>query len=136
MKYLDEYGSPKLRYMNINISLIFKILFSDNPLEIVFYCENSNYVEQLSNLLKKEQLSEKANIKFVIATENFKGSKPDLNIVIGDFNEEAMDRIYPCATTGMIWFKDSRDFIEYFENFKKQDKIKLKFENGKGYEVY
>ena len=121
--------------MHINISLIFKILFSDNPLEIVFYCENLNYVEQLSNLLKKEWLSEKANIKFVIATENFKGSKPDLNIVIGDFNEEAMDRIYPCATTGMIWFKDSRDFIEYFENFKKQDKIKLKFENGKGYEV-
>ena len=122
MKYLNEYLSPKSKFIHINISLIFKILFSDNPLEIVFYCENSNYVEQLSNLLKKEWLSEKANIKFVIATENFKGSKPDLNIVIGDFNEEVMDRIYPCATTGVIWFKDSRDFIEYFRRFCIQDK--------------
>lgn len=109
--------------MNINVSLIFKILFSDNPLEIVFYCENLNYVEQLSNLLKKEWLSEKVNIKFVIATENFKGSRPDLNIVIGDFNnEEVMNRIYSCATSGMIWFKNSKDFIEYFRRFCTQDK--------------
>ena len=136
MKYLDGYGSPKSRYMNINVALFFKILFSDNPLEIVFYCENLNYVEQLSNLLEEERLSERVNIKFIVATENFKDSGPDLNIVIGNLNEEVMDRIYPCARSGLIWFKDSRDFIEYFENFKKQDKIKLKFENGKGYEVY
>ena len=150
MLYHEEYNSPKPnRYMNINISLIYKILFSNAHLKIIFYCENLMYVKRLSDLMRETGLwwdvryscgnvefnNNRIKIKFLVPTKNFKGFRPDLSFVIGDFNEEVMDRIYPCATSGMIWFKDSKEFIEHFENFKKQDKIKLKFENGKGYEV-
>ena len=84
----------------------------------------------------------RVNIKFLVPTENnARGYRPDLGIIIGDFDNDTMCcRIYPYATSGLIWFKNSKEFIEYFENFKKQDKMQDKFrftfENGKGYEVY
>lgn len=151
MEYLKEHKFPKPdSYMNITTSLIFKILFSNAHMEIIFCCENLMYVTRLSDLMRETGLwwdvkhsrgnvefkNNRMKIKFLVPTENFKGFRPDLSILIGDFNEEVMDRIYPCATSGLIWFKDSKKVMEYFENFKKQDKIKFKFENGKGYEVY
>ena len=155
MKYLDEYRSPKPDICLVNSALLYKILFSDKPLEIIFYCENLTYARRLADLMRDtgfwkdiryikgtvDFYNAEVNIKFLVPTnDNTRGYRPDFSIIIGDFDNDIMCRIYPRATSGLVWFKNSKEFIEYFKNFKKQDKmqdkIKLKFENGKGYEVY
>jgi hypothetical protein len=153
MKYLDEYRSPKPDQCLVNNALLYKILFSDKPLKIVFYCKNLIYARRLANLMRDtgfwkdirygnimDFYDARVNIKFLVPTENnTKGYRPDFSIIIGDFDNDTMCRIYPCATSGLVWFKNSKEFIEHFENFKKQDKMQDKFsfifENGKGYEV-
>ncbi len=154
MLYLDEYKSPKPDQCLVNNALLYKILFSDKPLKIIFYCENLIYARRLANLMREtgfwkgikygniiDFYSAGVNIKFLVPTNNnARGYRPDLGIIIGDFDNDTMCRIYPYTTSGLIWFKNSKEFIEYFENFKKQDKMQDKFrftfENGKGYEVY
>lgn len=153
MKYLDEYRSLKPDQCLVNNALLYKILFSDKPLKIIFYCENLIYARRLANLMREtgfwkdikygniiDFYDERVNIKFLVPTENnTREYRPDFSIIIGDFDSDIMCRIYPCATSGLVWFKDSKEFIEYFENFKKQDKMqdkfRLIFENGKGYKV-
>lgn len=155
MLYHEEYNSPKPDECRVNNALLYKILFSDKPFKIVFYCENLIYARRLANLMRDtgfwkdirytrgtmDFYDARVNIKFLVPTENnARGYKPDLSIMIGNFDDETRCRIYACATSGLVWFKNSKDFIEYFENFKKQDKMQDKFrfifENGKGYEVY
>lgn len=153
MIYNEEYNSPKPDECRVNNALLYKILFSDKPLKIIFYCENLIYVRRLANLMREtgfwkdirygstmDFYDARVNIKFLVPTENnARGYKPDLSIMIGNFDNDTMCRIYACSFGSLIWFKDSKEFIEYFENFKKQDKMQdkiiLKFENGKGYEV-
>ena len=154
MLYYEEYNSPKPDECRVNNALLYKILFSDKPLKIIFYCGNLIYVRRLANLMREtgfwkdirygstmDFYDARVNIKFLVLTENnTRGYNTDLSIIIGDFDNDTMCRIYPCATSGLVWFKNSKDFIEYFENFKKQDKMQDKFrfifENGKGYEAY
>jgi hypothetical protein len=152
MLYLEEYNSPKPdEYKDINNALLYKILFSDKPLNIIFYCENLIYTRRLADLMRDtgfwkdiryvrgtiDFYDARVNIKFLVPTENnARGYKSDLSIMIGNFDDEIRCGIYACSFGSLIWFKDSKEFIEYFEKFKKQDKIILKFENGKGYEVY
>lgn len=148
--YYKEYNSPKPDECSVNNALLYKILFSDKPLNIIFYCENLIYARRLADLMRDtgfwkdirynrgtmDFYSAGIHIKFLVPTNNARGYKPDLSIIIGDFNDETRSVIYSCSLSSLIWFKDSKEFIEYFENFKQQDKIKLKFENSKGYEVY
>ena len=138
MEDLEEYNFPKPnRYMNINISLIYKILFSNAHLKIIFYCENLMYVKRLSDLMRETGLwwdvrhsygnvefkNNRMKIRFLVPTKNnIRGYKPDLSIAIGDFNEEVMENIFSYATNGLIWFKDSEKYIKYFENFRKLNK--------------
>ena len=154
MLYHEEYKSPKPDECRVNNALLYKILFSDQPLKIIFYCENLIYARRLANLMREtgfwkdirygniiDFFDARVDIKFLVPTENnTRGYKPDLSIMIGNFDNDTMCRIYACSFGSLIWFKDSKEFIEYFENFKKQDKMQdkiiLKFENGKGYEVY
>lgn len=149
MLYHEEYNSPKPDECRVNNALLYKILFSDKPLKIIFYCENLIYARRLANLMREtgfwkdirygniiDFYDARVNIKFLVPTENnARGYKPDLSIIIGNFDNDTMCRIYACSFGSLIWFKDSKEFIEHFENFKKQDKIELKFENSKGFEV-
>ena len=154
MLYHEEYNSSKPDECRVNNALLYKILFSDKSLKIIFYCENLIYARRLANLMREtgfwkdirygstmDFYDARVNIKFLVPTENnTRGYNTDLSIVIGNFDNDTMCRIYPCATSGLVWFKNSKDFIEYFENFKKQDKMQDKFrftfENGKGYKAY
>ena len=149
MLYHEEYKSPKPDECRVNNALLYKILFSDQPLKIIFYCENLIYARRLANLMREtgfrkdirygniiDFFDARVDIKFLVPTENnTRGYKPDLSIMIGNFDNDTMCRIYACSFGSLIWFKDSKEFIEHFENFKKQDKIELKFENSKGFEV-
>ena len=153
MLYYEEYKSPKPDECRVNNALLYKILFSDKSLKIIFYCENLIYARRLANLMREtgfwkdirygniiDFFDARVDIKFLVPTENnTRGYKPDLSIMIGNFDNDIMCRIYACSFGSLIWFKDSKEFIEYFENFKKQDKMQdkiiFKFENGKGYEV-
>ena len=151
MLYHEEYNSPKPDECRVNNALLYKILFSDKPFKIIFYCENLIYARRLANLMREtgfwkdirytrgtmDFYNAGVNIRFLVPTKNnTRGYNTDLSIAIGNFNDEIRSGIYACSFGSLIWFKDSKEFIEYFENFKKQDKIKLNFENGKGYEVY
>lgn len=151
MLHYEEYKSPKPDECRVNNALLYKILFSDKSLNIIFYCENLIYTRRLADLMRDtgfwkdiryssgimDFYNAGVNIKFLVPTENnARGYKPDLSIMIGNFDDEIRCGIYAHSPSSLIWFKDSKEFIEYFEKFKKQDKIKLKFENGKGYEVY
>lgn len=141
MLYHEEYNSPKPDECHINNALLYKILFSDKPLKIIFYCENLIYARRLADLMREtgfwkdirynrgtiDFYSAGVNIKFLVPTNNARGYKPDLSIIIGDFDDETRSIIYACSLGSLIWFKDNKEFIEYFENFKKQDKIELKF---------
>ena len=135
MLYHEEYNSPKPDECRVNNALLYKILFSDKPLKIIFYCENLIYARRLANLMREtgfwkdirygstmDFYDARVNIKFLVPTNNTRGYKPDFSIIIGDFDNDTMCRIYPCSIGGLVWFKDSKEFIEYFENFKKQDK--------------
>lgn len=136
MLYHEEYNSPKPDECRVNNALFYKILFSDKPLKIMFYCENLIYARRLANLMREtgfwkdircgniiDFFDARVDIKFLVPTENnTRGYKPDLSIMIGNFDNDTMCRIYACSFGSLIWFKDSREFIEYFENFKKQDK--------------
>lgn len=154
MLYHEEYNSPKPDECRVNNALLYKILFSDKPLKIIFYCENLIYARRLADLMRDTGFwkdiryiggtvdfhNAEVNIKFLVPTNNIRGYRPDFSIMIGNFDNDTMCRIYPCATSGLVWFKNSKEFIEYFEKFKKQDKMQDKFrfifENGKGYKVY
>lgn len=151
MLYHEEYNSPKPDECRVNNALLYKILFSDKPFQVIFYCENLIYARRLADLMRDigfwkdiryiggtvDFHNAEVNIKFLVPTNNnARGYKPDLSIMIGNFDDEIRSRVYACSFGSLIWFKDSKEFIEYFEKFKNQDKIKLKFENGKGYEVY
>lgn len=69
----------------------------------------------------------RVNIKFISATkDNARGYRPDLSIIIGDFDDDTVCRIRAHSFGGLIWFKDSKEFIEYFKKFNAQDKGEIK----------
>ena len=136
MLYCEEYRSPKPDECRVNNALLYKILFSDKPLNIIFYCENLIYARRLADLMREtgfwkdikydrgtmDFYSAGIHIKFLVPTNNARGYNPDLSIIIGDFDDEIRSVIYACSLGSLIWFKDSKEFIEYFEKFKNQDK--------------
>ena len=136
MLYHKEYNSPKPDECRVNNALLYKILFSDKPLKIIFYCENLIYTRRLADLMRDtgfwkdirygstmDFYDARVNIKFLVPTNNnTRGYNTDLSIVIGNFDDEIRSGIYARSFGSLIWFKDSKEFIEYFEKFKKQDK--------------
>lgn len=137
MLYHEEYNSPKPDECRVNNALLYKILFSDESFQVIFYCENLIYARRLADLMRDagfwkdirynrgtmDFYSAGVNIKFLVPTNNnARGYKPDLSIMIGNFDDEIRSEIYACSFGSLIWFKDSKEFIEYFESFKKQDK--------------
>lgn len=136
MLYQEEYNSPKPDECHVNNALLYKILFSNEPFKVIFYCENLIYARRLADLMRDtgfwkdirygstmDFYSTGVSIKFLVPTNNnARGYRPDLSIMIGNFDDEIRSGIYACSFGSLIWFKDSKEFIEYFESFKKQDK--------------
>lgn len=138
MFYIDQNKSDMPGISNINSSLLYKILFTNKPVLIHFYCKNLFILKQLVDYIRAAKLftnfrysnnnviisNDKFYIHFLCPTKNnIRGYKPDLTIVVGDIiNKEVKEKILANSSFGtLLWFKDSKRVLEEFENFCIED---------------
>ncbi len=137
MYYTDQNKSDMPGISNINSCLLYKLLFTNKPVLIHFYCKNLFVLKELVDYIRVSKLftnfiysnnkvvvsNDKFYIRFLCATKNnISGYKPDLTIVIGDINEKIRETIFANSSSGtLLWFKDSKRVLEEFESFCVQD---------------
>lgn len=138
MYYKDQNKSDMPGISNINSSLLYKMLFTNKPVLIHFYCKNLFILKELVDYIRATKLftnfryssnkvvvsNDKFYICFLCPTKNnIRGYKPDLTIVVGDIvNKEVKDIILANSSIGtLLWFKDSKRVLEEFESFYTQD---------------
>ena len=137
MYYTDQNKSDMPGISNINSSLLYKMLFTNKPVLIHFYCENLFILKELVDYIYTAKLftnficshnnvtisNDKFYIRFLCSTKNnISGYKPDLTIVVGDINEEIREIIFANSSSGtLLWFKDSKRVLQEFENFCIED---------------
>ena len=137
MYYIDQNKSDMPGISNINSSLLYKMLFTNKPVLIHFYCENLFILKELVDYIRATKLftnfryshnyitisNDKFYIRFLCPTKNnIRGYKPDLTIIVGDINKEIRELIFADSSLGtLLWFKDSKRVLKEFENFCIED---------------